>query len=302
MNDSQTLGRVLSPTGSFSPSRPGTNSLIAADHGTTLSPSRLAAIDLDDTLFGRDKKVSSANREALERLRAAGYEIIVASGRHHRNILSYEQQIGPLGWTISSQGAVVQHSGTDELLHEWTVPEATALALYDLGRQMGCSLLVYHRDGVFAEEESEWTRLYASRAGWQPQIADLSRLAADGVQKVFFSHSGERIAQIAPEMERLHGKTLYLVVTDPETLEFLSPRANKGSAARVLARKLGVARENVVAFGDGNNDVELLSWAGASVAMAHGRPSARQAARLISPAGAPETAFARGVDLVLSEA
>lgn len=277
----------------------GKTTLTTADGWTKPSQPRLAAIDLDDTLLGQDKKVSLGNRKALERLRAAGYEIIVASGRHHRNILSYEEQIGPLGWTISSQGAVVRHAGTEELLHEWTVPEEDALALYDFGRQAGYSLIVYHRDGVFAEAESEWTRLYAKRAGWQPQIANLARLAATGVQKVFFSQSAEEITGIVPEVERVFGERLYLVVTDAETLEFLSPRANKGSAADALSRKLGIGREDVVAFGDGNNDVELLSWAGSSVAMAHGRPSALRAARMISPPGPPETAFARGVDLLL---
>ena len=51
-----------------------------------------------------------------------------------------------------------------------------------------------------------------------------------------------------------------------------------------------------LAFGDGNNDVELLRWAGCSFAMHHGRTSAREAARHVSPAGPPETAFARAVD------
>ena len=41
--------------------------------------------------------------------------------------------------------------------------------------------------------------------------------------------------------------------------------------------------QDVVAFGDGNNDVELLAWAGLSVAMSHGRENARKAAKLISP-------------------
>ena len=299
MNDSQTVKRPLPSARSVTQTRLGKTTLTATDEWAKPSQSRLAAIDLDDTLLGQDKKVSLSNRKALERLRAAGYEIIVASGRHHRNIRFYEEQIGSLGWTISSQGAVVRHTGTDELLHEWAVSEADALALYDFGREAGCSLIVYHRDGVFAEAESEWTRLYAKRTGWQPQIENLARLAATGVQKVSFSQSAEKIAGIVPEVERVFDARLYLVVTDAETLEFLSPLANKGSAAHALSRKLGIVREDVVAFGDGNNDVELLSWAGSSVAMAHGRPAALRAARMISPSGPPETAFARGVDLVL---
>jgi hypothetical protein len=79
-------------------------------------------------------------------------------------------------------------------------------------------------------------------------------------------------------------------------LEFLHPRANKALAAQTLAAKLGIAREEVLAFGDGNNDVPILKWAGMSVAMAHGRESAKAAAKMTSPPGAPATAVARSID------
>lgn len=89
------------------------------------------------------------------------------------------------------------------------------------------------------------------------------------------------------------------MVTNPELLEFLSPAANKAVGARTLTEKLGVRPEETMAFGDGNNDVEILKWAGMSVAMNHGRASARSAARLVSPEGLPEEAFARAVDLAI---
>ena len=261
---------------------------------------RLAIIDLDDTLLGEDKRVSSPNREALGRLRAAGYEVVIGSDRHHENIRRYEGEIGSPGWIISSQGAVVQHADTRERLHEFTVPEADALALYEAGRRAGLSLIVYHRDGVFMEAESGWTRLYARRAGWQPRLANLERLAAEGVQKVCLSHAAERVAGAVAELKRACAERLYCVLTAPELLEFLSPRANKGRAAEALARRLGATREDAAAFGDGDNDAELLAWAGFSVAMAHGSAPARQAAGRDSPPGPPESAFARAVDLALA--
>ncbi len=262
---------------------------------------RLAIIDLDDTVLGPDKQVSPDNKEALKRLRASGFDIVIASGRHHQNIMRFKAQVGVMNWTISSQGAVVRHAETDELLHEFTVPEAEALALYDAGRKAGFSLIVYHSEGIFMEEESEWTRLYASRTSWRPERADLSQLAASGVQKVILLESPARVAERFSEMKGAYGGSLYVVVTDPEMLEFTSPRANKALAAKNLASKLAVDRGDTIAFGDGNNDVELLSWAGFSVAMAHGRASARQAASKVSPPGPPETAFARAVDLVLNQ-
>ena len=259
----------------------------------------LAIIDLDGTLLGPDKRVGPANGEALRRLRAAGFDIIIASGRHHQNILGLAEHTGPLGWIISSQGAVVRHARTNEQLHEFTVPAADALALYEAGRKAGLSVIVYHRDGVFMAAASEWTRLYAERAGWTPRKADLPRLAASGVQKVILSASPATMARLGPALKRTFGERLYVVAVDEEATEFLSPRANKALAADALARRLAVEPGDTIAFGDGDNDAELLAWAGFSVAMAHGRPAALQAASIVSRSGPPESAFARAVAAVL---
>jgi hydroxymethylpyrimidine pyrophosphatase-like HAD family hydrolase len=57
-----------------------------------------------------------------------------------------------------------------------------------------------------------------------------------------------------------------------------------------------------LAFGDGENDVQMIAWAGMGVAMRHGNSLAIAAARLVSPPGPPETAFARAVDVLFKEA
>jgi HAD superfamily hydrolase (TIGR01484 family) len=118
------------------------------------------------------------------------------------------------------------------------------------------------------------------------------------LQKLIWTTARERIATYTPAMQEKFQGRLYVVNTEHEMLEFLHPQANKALAAQVLARKLGIPREKVAAFGDGNNDVPLLEWAGISVAMAHGRESARKAAKMVSPPGPPATAVARALQQI----
>jgi len=259
----------------------------------------LAFIDLDGTLLGPDKQVSRANFEALQLLRDAGFATVPASGRHHLNILPFHERVGNLEWSVSSQGAVVKHAATGEQLYEITIPEVDALALYEAARLAGLALIVYHRDGAFIEAESEWTRHYARNANWTPRRANLALLAAEGVQKIVLTNAPEIVEKMRGDLVRVFGDRLYVVVSDDELLEFLSPCANKARGAEALANHLGVAREDTMAFGDGNNDVEILRWAAISVAMDHGRPAARESAKRITPPGTKETAFARAVKLAL---
>jgi hydroxymethylpyrimidine pyrophosphatase-like HAD family hydrolase len=113
------------------------------------------------------------------------------------------------------------------------------------------------------------------------------------------THSPGRIDEIQPEAEQRFGSEMYVVRTADEILEIAAPETNKLLGAQTVAKVLGIDRRNVAAFGDGNNDVEILSWAGLSVAMDHGRDSARKAAKLISLPGPPGSAFARAVRVVL---
>jgi len=260
---------------------------------------RVAFIDLDGTLLGPDRQVGPENLAALDRLREAGIEIVIASGRHHRNILGFEQIVGT-SWVVSSQGAMVRHRETGEIVMEMTLtPERVAEACRR-ARAEGMTVIAYHREGAHIEEISEWSELYARKAGWTPQVGSFGNLSPDGFQKILWSEAPARIDAIAPVLRRDLAGHYDMVVTEPELLEFLTPGANKAAGAQALADRLGLRRENAFAFGDGNNDVELLGWAGISVAMEHGRESARRAAHFVSPPGPPESAFARAVDLALS--
>jgi hypothetical protein len=258
-------------------------------------PYRMAVFDMDDTLLGPDKKISAPNQSALERLRAAGVEVVIASGRYAANIAIFEQRLGFLGWVISAGGAVVSHAATGEIIHEITVPNEFVLELFHRGREAGISIIGYHKNGIFCDAPSEWIDFYRRNTGQAP-IADIPALTGGGLQKLIWTTAPARIAELTPRMQEEYRDRLYVVHTEHEMLEFLNFNANKALAVEALAIRLDIPRDQIIAFGDGNNDVPLLKWAGMSVAMAHGRESARMAAMKISPPGDPATAVARALE------
>ncbi len=263
-------------------------------------PYRMAVFDMDDTLLGPDKKISPENRHMLDRLRKMNVEVIIASGRFQQSVAQFEADLGFLGWIISSGGAVVSHAATGEVIYEITVPQDLGLQLFVRGREMGISIIGYHQSGIFCDEQTEWTFLYRRRTGQVP-IADIPELIDTGLQKLIWITDARRIAELTPKMQEEFRDKLYIVNTEHEMLEFLNPKVNKALAVQALAGRLHIPREQIVAFGDGNNDVPLLEWAGMSVAMAHGRETARRAAKMVSPPGDPATAVARSLEVLLAK-
>jgi Cof subfamily protein (haloacid dehalogenase superfamily) len=263
------------------------------------SPYRLALIDLDDTLLGPDKRVSPDNRAALDRLRAAGIQVAVASGRHHKNVVKLNA-VGGAGWIVSSNGSSVRHEPSGDVLIEANIDPKLIGIISKRAYASGFSVIAYHSEGAFIERETEWTDIYAQKAGWIPTLLDFRSLDPEGFQKILWSHDPALVTRLAPVLQQEFVGRVNVLITNPELIEFFASTANKATGAQALAESLGFEREQTLAFGDGSNDIELMQWAGLSVAMHHGTELARSAARHVSPPGPPESAFARSVDLALN--
>lgn len=255
-----------------------------------------AFIDLDGTLLGPGQRVSPENARAVERLRAAGYAIVYASGRHQRNIALLTGELGALEWVVSSQGTVARHFQTGETVFERGLDFADIARLEALARDRDLGLIAYHREAVHVERMTAWIEVYAGKAGWSPVVGPLDALDPVGFQKVLLTTAPEIVRALREDeaFARFHA-----VITEPELLELLPPGTNKATAAAAVTKRLGLSADRALAFGDGDNDIELLAWAGRSVAMAHGREGAKRAAKHVCPPGPPETAFARAVEVVV---
>jgi Cof subfamily protein (haloacid dehalogenase superfamily) len=266
-------------------------------------PFKLAAVDLDDTLLGPDKKVGQANRDALERLRSLGCDVILASGRRHDNMLPFYRDLGLGGYAVSCQGASAKHVRTGQFVHHAPLDPASAAEVTDLGTRRNLTVMYWSNWGICASERSPWVQRYEADCGDPvPVVEDMGSVTHKPAEKIIWAAEPQVIRALAPEMQRRYQGRLNVITTDDWFLEFSSLNATKAAGLAAVAETYGVRREEVLAFGDGNNDVPMLEWAGMSVAMSHGRPSAKAAARVVAPDGDPESSFARAVEGVIRAA
>ncbi len=265
-------------------------------------PFRLAVIDLDETLLGPDKQISPENAAAVKELQTEGIHVMLASGRRHENMLVFHQQLGLHGAIVSSGGALVKDAETQEILLQSLIPIDLAAELATEGIERGVTLIFYHQDGVYVYEKTPWTDVYQKQTGENVIICpDLSLLASRPPLKVIWADAVERIASFLEQMQAKYHDRLDVLTTEPYSLEFTNAGVNKAVGIAAVADVYGIKPAEIMAFGDGNNDVAMLKWAGLGVAMGHARTSAKAAADLIAPDGNPETSFARAVAAVLTK-
>ena len=264
-------------------------------------PFRLAVFDLDGTLLGPDKEISPANLAAVARLQALGCQIMLASGRPHANILRFHQQLGLRGAIVSGNGALVKDVETDDIWRELLLEREQASLLLDEGRDLGITQIWDGPQGVFGwERTAHFEMLEARTKATYPVIGDPRlHFVGESPFKILWIAQEETIAELEPLWRIRLGAHCYITITDPEYLEFSHPDVNKATALEVVAQRLGLLRDEIVFFGDGDNDAELLRWAGLGVAMPHSRPLALAAADRIGSEAAPENAVAAAIEALL---
>jgi Cof subfamily protein (haloacid dehalogenase superfamily) len=272
-------------------------------HGTNLHafPYKLAAIDIDQTLVGPDKRIGKANAEAVRRLIARDCRVVLASGRRHDNMLPFHRELGLDGFIVSTQGAVVRHAFNNQVLHEAHLAPRDVAELIREGLRREVTVTHWSRRGVVANEQTKWVRRYVEDCRDPVAVVEPRSMSDRRAEKIVWSAEPAAIASMLAAVRDRYSRRFEVTLTEDYSIEFTNPDATKAAGVAAVADHYGITPDQVIAFGDGNNDVPMLAWAGLGVAMSHGRPAAKTAAKLTAPAGDPESSLARAVAVILGE-
>ena len=260
---------------------------------------RIVALDLDGTLLDSQKRLSEANRSALEAAAARGIHIVPTTGRFFGMMPAAVRDLPFVRYAITINGAQVYDRVTDSAIVREEIPLGRALELmrlldghdvvYDCYRAnwgwMTESLQAKAAD--YATDEHYLRMIREFRRPVPELKAHLEATAAEGdVQKVmlFTRRTEEGKAEAARIVEEVAAAFPEIKTTAStwNNLEFNIASANKGNSLRRFAEHLGFTLANCMAFGDGLNDPSMVEAAGTGVAMANAHPDVLAAADVVT--------------------
>lgn len=260
---------------------------------------RLAAIDLDGTLLGADHTVGDANRRAVARLIAAGYEVVLASGRHYLSMRPHAEQLPGVRWLVAAQGGEVSDIARSTVLERHLLTPSQLALVTGILHRRGVGALYYAPEGILTDSPaSESLEFYVTLSGNTLQRVTTVELATRSVFKVVSAGTPAVIDELIASAE-VQAIDVQRVRSHQRFFEFMPWGVTKATGLQALTKHLGLSAKNVVAFGDADNDVPMFQWAGLSYAMPHGWPSAKAHATRVAPEGGPDDAFARAVEELL---
>ena len=276
---------------------------------------KMAALDLDGTLLNHASQVTPRTLAALDQATRRGVVVLPATGRGLSALPRVVASIPGVRYAVTSNGAAVWDMGDDPMaavrsrygepgpgpvsqpvcLYRHLLPADTARAVYQLLDQFEGELNFFSDGRTFKTPAGiAWTRARMARllSTEAKQVDDGRFTILPDLHPYFDAHAGEieKFCMFFGSPEEA-GKVLPLLAAipgvevtqgSPDNVEATAAGVNKGSSLLALAEKLGIAREDVLAIGDSENDRRMLEAAGVAAVMANGMPSIQSLADIVS--------------------
>jgi Cof subfamily protein (haloacid dehalogenase superfamily) len=252
---------------------------------------KLLVLDIDGTITGDSNTLSVTVKEVIAAVQAKGIKVAIATGRMYCSALRFHQEIGSTLPLIAYQGAWIQDPGDDKIHRHLPVSREITQQLLEYFEQPDLrSLLSVHfyiNDQLYVREITKETDNYQQRSGVNAiPVGDLRQLLDHEPTKILaLSEDANLTQQLLADLRLKYKPTdLYLTTSVPTFLEAANTHVNKGNAVCYLAEEmLGLESHHVMTIGDNFNDVEMLSYAGISVAMGNAPPEVQAIANWVAP-------------------
>ncbi|EPE0640403.1 Cof-type HAD-IIB family hydrolase [Vibrio cholerae] len=233
-------------------------------------PYKIVASDLDGTLLAPNHQLSEFSKQTLKQLHDKGFTFIFATGRHHIDVAGIREIAGIPAYMITSNGARV-HDQNDQLMYSKNVPQDLVQAIIDVVKHDEQLFVhLYRNDEWMLNKEDEILRDFHEDSGFTYRVFDVNNAPTDGIAKIFFTQEDqdhEHLVQYETLLNQRFGDKLNVAFSTPWCLEVMCAGVSKGDALQAVAESLHLGLENCIAFGDGMNDVEMLSMAGKGLVM-----------------------------------
>ncbi len=243
---------------------------------------RLIAFDMDNTVLADGAEITPRLQSILLRAMEQGIQVIPCTGRGRRQMPRTLEAL-PLLYTITSNGGLIRDEKQNQTIYSNLIDwQTTAGILHDLAA-FGVFFCVHIDQAVYFEcSEERYVREKYHIPDYMPvdlteNAEQLVRTRREGAEKIFLRTDDDILRE---EIRRsiLEKYPVFCSSSSAHNLEFGVPGCSKGTALRWLCEHLGIKGSDVVAFGDGENDKEMLQFAGRGLAVANAQPACKEAA------------------------
>lgn len=244
---------------------------------------KLIALDIDGTLTNSKKEVTPRTRHALLEAQNQGKKIILASGRHPVGIYPLARDLmldRYSGYIMAFNGGKIINCATGETVVSKLFPKEYLADIVGVLKESNITINTYDDKKIYSDSKvNDYTYVEKDILKTDMVVVDdfISAIKFD-INKILLAGEPDEIDRYKEILSKRYDGLLDIYKSAPYFLEIMPFGVTKGSMLPMLLQKLGLKREELVAFGDHYNDMTMIGYAGFGVAMSNGEPDVKKIA------------------------
>lgn len=255
---------------------------------------KLIAMDMDGTLLNSQKQVTEYTKEVLRKAADRGVKLVVCTGRIFTSAKSYARIIGTKAPIIASNGAYIREKDREEVIYEKYINKEKLLKIIRLSREWGFYPHIYTTDTIYSEKLIHSSLNYSKWNETVPEDEKINIKIVDSLEDIV-NEKGEAFLKVVvmaqdDEIERLQQLKNYIrenidvavFSSYMNNFEVMDKEVSKGRALEILAGYYNLSKDEIICFGDNENDKTMFEFAGFPVAMGNAEEELKKIAAYVT--------------------
>lgn len=244
---------------------------------------KLIAADIDGTLVNNKREVTPKTKAKIHEAIGKGVIFAISSGRPIQGVQLITRQLEADVPVITYNGAMVITGESRKVIYSCTMKREDALRVEKLGKERNTTIAIWAENQLFVNRADERAAKYSELSGTEPKVyEDIEELIAKGINKILWYDEVDRINEFQKELKDIINPTVNFHTSQPFFLEFVDVNASKAIALEKLGEFYGIKKEEMIAIGDGFNDLSMIEYAGLGVAMENAPAEIKEAADFVT--------------------
>lgn len=244
---------------------------------------KFVAVDMDGTLLNSRGEITPATVAVIRKLADKDVVFTISTGRPIQGVAKYSESLGLKGPVITYNGAMIVNAEDNKVLFEQGLLREDARRIWELGQKYNTTMCIWAGNQLYGNRLDEKIQDYKKLSDVEPILAeDIEALLDIGITKILWYDEVERIEEFLTSLSSDLFLEVSYCTSKPTFLEFFSKKVSKAVAMEKIGEMLGIARDEMVAIGDGLNDLSMIQYAGLGVAMGNAAQKVKDNAQLIT--------------------
>lgn len=244
---------------------------------------KMMAVDMDGTLLNDSKEISPRTAQAIRKAVAQGFLFTLCTGRPIQGVERYSQFLGLQAPLITYNGAMIIRSDTKEILYKQELLPEDIHKILEFGRNYNTTMCIWSGNRLYGNVLNNQIHAYKKNTGVEPVLMeDEDALIRQGVTKILWIDTEEKIKKIQEELPGDAFSQVTFCTSQTTYLEFFNSQVSKAKAMERLGQLFNIRQEEMIAVGDGLNDLPMIEYAGLGVAMENAQAQVKTRARYIT--------------------